>query len=256
MRSWFTLVATCLIVLLLIFFAFVAMFVLENREMFETTFTIVMPFPYYVWENVKFVYIIIGNFLLGLSVALIISFISLLLDTKRALKQKNMKKELKRLQQALQEAQALHKAAAKEEPETVSQIEEESPEMAVAPPASPEEISKSFDDTIEKGDFLDTSKKRREDESGKGFDSEETDIRERVTGTGDVGPVAEQEAEAEEEAESEAGAEPETETEEEPLEETSSEHDKDFLGDTSVEAELVEEEEDQESRPNEPRRNR
>jgi hypothetical protein len=145
---------------------------------------------------VQFVYIIAASILIG---ALLIAVTTLGLDTKRMLKLRGMRKELTRLQQALQEAQALHEAKVQEEQEIVTQVEEESSEVPVSGLASPEEISKSFEDTIEKDDFLEASKKRREEqEEEKDLVREGTDIRERVTGASDAKP-SEQEVEAENE---------------------------------------------------------
>lgn len=250
MRPWFTLIVVCILAICLLISLFIVDFVLLNREMFEQPFTIVIRFPFsgwsHTWESVQFVYIIAASVLIG---ALLIAITTLGLDTKRMLKLRGMRKELKRLQQALQEAQSLHEVKIQEEQELVSQVEEESSELHVSPPASPEEISKSFEDTIEKDDFLETSKKRREEEeSEKELHSEETDIRERVTGASDAEPTeqkvevkvepTEQEVEAEEESE--------TEAEGESLGDAGSEQERSFLEEAPVEAEIVEEKKEEE----------
>lgn len=237
---WFTFIVTIVIILVLLFFAFVVTFVLENREMFETTFSIIMPFPYHVWENVKFVYIIIGSFLLGLSVAVILTVTSLILDTKRALKLKSMRKELGRLQEALQEAQTEREVQEQEKEEQLPEIEEEPVEFTESSPATPEEIAKSFEDTVENSDFLENVKKRREEEQT------DQDIHESdEPSSGDVyEQLRDKEAPTEEEPTEELVEEEPTEADiKEDEEDSTVDEDQKLSEETPVEAEIVEKKE-------------
>ena len=147
-----------ILVLALIILIFVVNFVLTNLAMFQTPFDIVISVPFvnwsHTWEGVEFMYIIAGSVLIG---ALVIALSTWVLDTKRKLKLRNMRKELKRLEQALQEAKA---SLPQEEPaEDGSGEEEELSEFPDSTSASPEEITKSFEDAVQGKDFFQKSRK-------------------------------------------------------------------------------------------------
>jgi len=259
MRPWFTLIVVCILAVSLLICLFIVDFVLMNKAMFEQPFTISISFPFlpwsHTWEGVQFMYIIAISALLG---AALIAFTTLVLDTKRVLKVRSMSKELKRLQQALQEAQSLHEATVQEEQEIIAPVEEPSAEENAPTLASPEEINKSFEDAIEKDDFLDAAKKRREEEGMKDEpDDNPTDIRERVTGVSQVQtPEPSADVDADVPTEEEPAPEREEETaEEELLEDAAPVEEKDTSEEPVVEAELVEEEkteeDEQEQQPDE-----
>ena len=132
-------------------------FVLRN-PMFVETFVVKIGIPFtqieYIQEDVGFIYIITGSLLLG---ALIIAISTWVLDAKRKLKVRSLRKELKNLQKAVEEAKAsLPQQEEKDadEPTDTDGTEDltESPEASLGP----EEITKSFENAVEGGDFLDT----------------------------------------------------------------------------------------------------
>lgn len=150
MRPWFTLVVVCLIALSLLVFLFVVDFVLINRTMFEQSFNIQLRFLWWshTWVEVQFMYIIAASILIG---ALVIAITTLGLDTQRTLKLRSMRKELKRLQSALQEAQTTLQSVSppieeQVRPEIVSEPVER-PEMTSP---TPEMVVKSFEDAVQK----------------------------------------------------------------------------------------------------------
>jgi hypothetical protein len=234
MRPWFTFIVTFILVVALLVLLFVVNFVLSNREMFEAKFDVIIPLPYvawsHTWEGVQFMYIITGSILLG---ALIIAITTLGLDTKRALKLRSMRKELIRLQEALQKAQSVQEAQKPDETEQLPEVVEESVEVPDSAAITPEDITKSFEDTIQKDDFLGESNKRFEDEQRE----------ENIEGSSVQASVTE-----------ETGNE-EVGTEQEPVkekkEDSLSDRDKKLLEETPVEAELVESEEDSQKKKNE-----
>lgn len=130
-------------------------FVLRN-PMFGETFVIKIGIPFtqieYTKENVEFIYLIAGSLLLG---ALIIAVSTLVLDAKRKLKVRSLRKELKNLQKAVEEAHASlpQKEEEKDDESTDGADTEEQTESSEAS-LSPEEITKSFEDAVEGGDFL------------------------------------------------------------------------------------------------------
>jgi hypothetical protein len=157
-------------VLVLIFLAlfFIVKFVLTNRAMFETTFDIILTDPFniwsHTWEDVQFMYVIAGSVLLG---AVLVAIVTWGLDTRRKFKLRSMRKELKRLQGELQQAQTLRQAQVSEKkpgPSTEISPEEEPTEGMDAASATPQDITQSFEDTIEETDFFEKSRKRREAE--------------------------------------------------------------------------------------------
>ncbi len=166
MRPWFTFIVTFIVVVALLVCILVVNFVLDNQEMFKQTFNIklTLPFPFakwsHTWTEIQFIYIIAGSLLLG---ALIIAITTLGLDTKRALKIRSMRKELKQLQEALQTAQASLGTQQPIRAEQSPVVEEEPVEIVDSSSATPEEITKSFEDTIQKSDFLDRTKQRYEE---------------------------------------------------------------------------------------------
>jgi hypothetical protein len=99
-----------------------------------------------------------------------------------------MRKELKRLQQALEEAQAALPKSAPESQESLDKAIGETEESMAADTvdaslASPADISQTFDDTVQEEDFLEVAQKRREKElQTHGGHNPEVDIRARVTG--------------------------------------------------------------------------
>ena len=159
MRSWFTFIVTVMLVLAVLILLFVVNFVLTNRVMFEARFDIVIPLQFigwsHTWEGVQFMSIITGSILLG---ALIVAVTTLGLDTRRTLKLRGMRKEIKRLQAALEKAEALQAAPEPPEKEPIPAVEETAA-FADSATVTPEDITKSFEDTIQKGAFLTEAEK-------------------------------------------------------------------------------------------------
>ena len=147
-----------ILVLALLVLIFIVNFVLTNLAMFQKPFDIVMSIPFinwsHTWEGVEFMYIIAGSILIG---ALVIAGSTWVLDTRRKLKLRNMRKELKRLEQALQEAKA--SLPQEDTVEDVSTTGEEPSEFAVPTSPSPEEITRSFEDAVQGKDFFQKSRK-------------------------------------------------------------------------------------------------
>jgi hypothetical protein len=135
-------------------------------------------------------YILTVSILLG---ATIVALTTLIFDTRRALKVRQMRKELARLQQALQEAQSLlptppssEKKEGKEAIEDIAEQETASDNAALEKdqkPVTPQDIAHSFEDAVEQGDFLQAAQKRMEEdlEHHNGL-RPAGDIRARVTG--------------------------------------------------------------------------
>jgi len=147
-----------ILVFALIILIFVVNFVLTNLTMFQTPFDITISVPFINWshtqEGIEFMYIIAGSVLAG---ALVIGLSTWVLDARRKFKLHNMRKELKRLEQALQEAKA---SLPQEEPvEEGLTGEEESSEFPDSTSASPEEITKSFEEAVQGKDFFQKSRK-------------------------------------------------------------------------------------------------
>jgi len=215
MRPWFTLTIIGILACSLLVFSFIVDFVLANREMFETPFNIMIRVPFtswsHTWVEVQFMYILTVSILLG---ATIVALTTLIFDTRRALKVRHMRKELARLQKALQEAQSLlptpPSSEKQEDEETIEDIAEQetaSDDAALKKdqtPVTPQDIAHSFEDAVEQGDFLQAAQKRMEEdlEHHNGL-RPEGDIRARVTGVS-AETVAEH-AQDEEVSESDAG---------------------------------------------------
>lgn len=193
MRPWFTLTIIAIIAGCLLSFWIVIDFALLNRVMFETPFTITVRVPFvpswsHRWTEVQFMYILTISVLLG---AGLVAFTTLIFDTKRALKVRSMRKELVRLQKALEEAQA------KLPPPTVSEEESMVPDAegqeslpseieksSNGEPVTPQDIAHSFEDVVEEGDFLKVAQQRVDDELERhGGQRPEGDIRAIVTGS-------------------------------------------------------------------------
>lgn len=121
----------------------VVSFVLANIAMFQTPIDLVIW--KYTWNDIPFLYFVGGSFLLG---ALIVGISVLILDTKRQLNIRALRKELKQLQKAVQEANA---ALPKEEVASPQRDEISASEASAN--ATPEEVTKSFEDAVESGDF-------------------------------------------------------------------------------------------------------
>jgi hypothetical protein len=131
-------------------------FVLRN-PMFAETFVVKIGVPglkniEYVKEDVGFIYIIAGSFFLG---ALVIAVSTWVFDARRKLKVRSLRKELKNLQKAVEETKASlpqqEEKSADGAPDTAGAEEQiEAPEASLGP----EEITKSFEDAVEGGDFL------------------------------------------------------------------------------------------------------
>lgn len=155
-------VIVTLIVLLIVLVMFVIVnFVLANSQMFQASFDIVFSVPLLKWsytlEGIQFIYIIGGCLLLGVIVTGISTWV---LDAKRRLKVRSLKKELKRLQYAVEEAKASLPVvpAASEDVETVipvpPMVTPVSSDVEDSAAATPEDITKSFEHVVQEGDFL------------------------------------------------------------------------------------------------------
>jgi hypothetical protein len=145
-------------------------FVLRN-PMFAETFVIKIGIPFtqieYTKENVEFIYIIAGSLLLG---ALVIAVSTWVLDAKRKLKVRSLRKELKSLQKAVEDAKT--SLPQQEEKNTDKSADTAGTEDQAEPPEAslgPEEITKSFEDAVAGGDFLE---KPLEEESAEGEDAD------------------------------------------------------------------------------------
>ncbi len=147
-----------ILVLALLVLIFIVNFVLTNLAMFQTPFDIIVSIPFtnwaHTWKGVEFMYIIAGSILVG---ALVIAGSTWVLDTKRKLKLRNMRKELNRLEQALQEAKTSFPQERADE--GVTTPDEEVAELTSPPSPSPEEITRSFEDTVQGKDFFQKSRK-------------------------------------------------------------------------------------------------
>ncbi len=141
---------------IILFLILVVHFVVVNYDMFNTTFDVVFGFPStvgfsYTLEGVEFIYIVGGSVLVG---ALVIIIGTWVLDTKHKLKLLSMRRELKRLQQAIQETKP-SLPSEKEPPEERKPSEEkEISEFPDSSTATPEDIAKSFEDTVEQSDDM------------------------------------------------------------------------------------------------------
>ena len=166
------LLVSIILVLVLLALLFIVDFVLTNLTMFQAPFDIVIRVPFtpwdHKWEGVPFMYIIAGSVLLG---ALVIVLSTWVLDTRRKLKIRSQRKELKHLQSELQEAKAVL-------PHEETATKDETPEEQEEPSVTPEQISKSFEDAVEGGDFLE--KIQQKDETEESEPSEEEDRSEDV----------------------------------------------------------------------------
>lgn len=147
------------IVFALILLIAIVDFVLVNETMFKAPFDIIFRVPFSEWkytlEDVQFIYLIAGSVLFG---ALIIAISTFVLDAKRKLKLRSLRKELKVLQRSIEEA----KAALPEEKSQEQAVEENPMPSGSVDEASatPEDITKSFEDAVESGDFLSTPQKK------------------------------------------------------------------------------------------------
>jgi hypothetical protein len=166
MRPWFTLTVIAIIAGCLLSFWLVVDFVLQNRVMFETPFTITLRVPFLLWSHrwteVQFMYILSFCILFG---AGIVAVTTLIFDAKRTLKVRQMRKELLRLQKLVDDAKAkVSESSSSEEPveNQAAPIAEAAPDET--PPGTPEEIVRSFEDVVEEGDFLKNAQKRVDDE--------------------------------------------------------------------------------------------
>ena len=125
-------------------------FVLANITMFQTPFDIVLRVPFspwkHTWEDVPFMYMVGGSFLLGV---LVLVCSVMIFDAKLKLKIRALRKEVKKLEQSVADAKSmLPKEDAR--PETKGTFTETADEQA---DITPEEVTKSFEDTIQTGDF-------------------------------------------------------------------------------------------------------
>jgi hypothetical protein len=204
-----------IITIFMVVFILIALvhFVVTNIEMFQTSFDIVVGF--YTLEGVEFVYIIGGSVLLG---ALVIFIGTWVLDTKRKIKLIRLQKELKRLEQAVLEAQSSlppEQENAEESNSIADEVSSELPDSSV----TPEEIARSFEDTVKKESLLEDSESI----------AEESDMLERDAAKS--GDVSVRETELESDKNRDTG-------------ETSSVEDVQLPQNTTVEAELVDAEEE------------
>ena len=125
-------------------------FVLANITMFQTPFDIVLRVPFspwkHTWEDVPFMYLVGGSFLLGV---LIIVCSVMIFDAKLKLKIRALRKEVKKLEQSVADAKSM---LPKEDalPETKGAFTETADEQA---DITPEDVTKSFEDTIQTGNF-------------------------------------------------------------------------------------------------------
>lgn len=145
-----------ILVVTLIILVCVVNFVLTNIQMFQAPFDIVISLPLtgwsHTWEGVNFMYIIAASILLG---ALIIGLSTWVLDAKRKLKLRNMRKELNRLEKALQEAKVSlpHENASELDDFT----EEGNINSSESASPTPDQIAKSFEDAVHSEDYVEQS---------------------------------------------------------------------------------------------------
>ncbi|PID55678.1 hypothetical protein CSB45_14865 [candidate division KSB3 bacterium] len=125
--------------------------VVLRNPMFTETFVIKVGVPFtqieYIQENVDFIYIIAGSLLLG---AFVIAISTWVVDTKRKLKVRSLRKELKTLQKAVKDA----KEKLPQDVELQTRVEADDDGDASEKSFGPEEIKESFKDVVEEEDFL------------------------------------------------------------------------------------------------------
>ncbi len=148
-------VLVTIIILVILIFIFLVNFVVANIEMFQTSFDIVISFPFLEnWsvtlEGVTFIYIVGASVLLG---ALVIAIGTWVLDTKRKIKFYRMSKELKRLQQEIQEARASLPPEEEEQPLSDSQGAG-SGERKDSSNVTPKDVTTSFEHAVEEKGML------------------------------------------------------------------------------------------------------
>ncbi|MBD3309402.1 hypothetical protein GF339_23595 [candidate division KSB3 bacterium] len=149
--------ATISLIVVVLIFMIVVNFVLSNLSMFQTPFDIVLTLPLTGWshtlEGVQFMYIIAGSVLVG---ALVIAVSTWVFDAKRKMKVKHLRKEQKRLQEAVNTLNASlpPEDTAEENEEATSgympntPAEEPPPDVPDASSATPEDIRRSFEHTL------------------------------------------------------------------------------------------------------------
>lgn len=126
-------------------------FVVNNIGMFQTPFDIVVGMSSWkhTWEDVPFIYLIGGSFLLGMTI-IVISVV--VFDAKLKLKIRALRKEVKQLEQAVKEAKSmLPQPEEGTPPKSFSDTLEEQTDI------TPEDVTKSFEDTVQSGDFSNES---------------------------------------------------------------------------------------------------
>ncbi len=141
----------------IVMLVFIIVFVLANLTMFQATFDIVVRIPSvweYKWDDVPFIYIVAGSILFG---AVVIAISTWVLNTRRKLKIRSQRKELKHLQRELDKVKA---ALPHQEPVAEKKGTDEPEESS----ATPEQVSQSFEDTVEEGDFLENFQHRDDTE--------------------------------------------------------------------------------------------
>ncbi|GAK53676.1 hypothetical protein U14_04943 [Candidatus Moduliflexus flocculans] len=122
-------------------------FVVNNIGMFQTPFDIVVGMSSWkhTWEDVPFIYLIGGSFLLGMTI-IVISVV--IFDAKLKLKIRALRKEVKQLEQAVKETKSmLPQPEVGMPPKSFSDTLEEQTDI------TPEDVAKSFEDTVQSGDF-------------------------------------------------------------------------------------------------------
>ena len=124
-------------------------FVLANITMFQTPFDVVLRVPFsswtHTWEDVPFMYLVGGSFLLGI---LIIVLSVVIFDAKLKLKIRALRKEIRKLEKSVSDAKSM--LPKQDTPLTKNPIVDIKNEEA---DITPEEVTKSFEDTIQGGNF-------------------------------------------------------------------------------------------------------
>ncbi len=143
-------------------------FVVDNIEMFQTPFDIVLGIPFspwkHTWEDVPFMYLVGGSFLLGMTI-IVVSVV--FFDVKLKLKIRALRKEVKTLEKSVADGKLMiPKVEMPVQQNTLTEMLEEQADI------TPEDVTKSFEDTVKTGDFYKESDTQDSGESQQEYKEE------------------------------------------------------------------------------------
>jgi len=122
-------------------------FVINNIAMFQTPFDIVVGMSSWkhTWEDVPFIYLIGGSFLLGMTI-IVVSVV--IFDAKLKLKIRALRKEVKRLEQAVNDAKTMLPDSTETTPQnSFTENPEEQADI------TPDDVTRSFEHSVKSGSF-------------------------------------------------------------------------------------------------------